>query len=484
MFYTGLPRSCGGSAICGFAPSLEVLIAARVLQGVGAVLMQANSVAIIVAAAGAIQPWPRPGAPAAAQAVGLSAGPMLGRLADLQPGLALGLLSATAGRAAGLAPRSAGPAADPAGRQGIRLRLGGAVLLMPAMTALMIALNEGLLGHRLAGLDRVPRFGVLLLAGFIRRELRAASPLLDLSLFRDHAFSAGNLAGPPVLRHSLRGVLPSALRLRANLWRIRPGGRPALGGDSRHARLPRPAQRPDLRPARAALADHGRHARGLRRLGAALRLARRIARPSTGWSTVALAIFGLGLGLFTAPNNSAIMSSASAAETGEAGGVLNLTRSFGMSTGIATACGGLSWQLAAMTGHGADTLHAPRPDLIAAAHAVVVFAGFALLAAAALAGQRTRAGAKPSRHVKFHLSQMPFLDPRCGMTQERDRRPQGAPMSKSKYLSLICLKVPSARIWRSALLKASSSAVSSLRTAIPAPTPRMSGSVKAGPANS
>ena len=64
--------------------------------------------------------------------------------------------------------------------------------------------------------------------------------------------------------------------------------------------------------------------------------------------------------------------------------MLNLTRSFGMSTGIATASAVLSWQLAAMTGHGADTLHAPRPDLIAAAHAVVVvFAGFALLAAAA-----------------------------------------------------------------------------------------------------
>jgi MFS family permease len=49
-----------GSAICGFAPSLEVLIAARVLQGVGAVLMQANSVAIIVAAAGdraVAAPW-------------------------------------------------------------------------------------------------------------------------------------------------------------------------------------------------------------------------------------------------------------------------------------------------------------------------------------------------------------------------------------------------------------------------------------------
>ena len=71
-------------------------------------------------------------------------------------------------------------------------------------------------------------------------------------------------------------------------------------------------------------------------------------------------------------------------ETGEAGGLLNLMRSLGTSTGIATAAAGLSWQLATLPGHSLGTLHAPRSDLIAASHAVIaVFAGFALVAGAA-----------------------------------------------------------------------------------------------------
>src|SRR6516164_9564246 len=98
--------------------------------------------------------------------------------------------------------------------------------------------------------------------------------------------------------------------------------------------------------------------------------------------TLALALFGIGQGLFTAPNNSAIMASAPQGETGEAGGLLNLMRSLGTSTGIAAAAAFLSWQLAALPGHG--TLHAPRADLIAASHAVIaVFAVFALIAGAA-----------------------------------------------------------------------------------------------------
>jgi len=40
------------SALCGLAPSLPVLIAFRVLQGIGAALLSSNSVAIVVAAAG------------------------------------------------------------------------------------------------------------------------------------------------------------------------------------------------------------------------------------------------------------------------------------------------------------------------------------------------------------------------------------------------------------------------------------------------
>src|SRR5947209_11154403 len=44
-----------GSALCGLAPNLPVLIAFRVVQGIGAALLSSNSVAIVVAAAGPAQ---------------------------------------------------------------------------------------------------------------------------------------------------------------------------------------------------------------------------------------------------------------------------------------------------------------------------------------------------------------------------------------------------------------------------------------------
>jgi MFS family permease len=65
-----------GSGLCGLAPTLEMLIGARVLQGLGAGLMSANSVAIAVTAAGDARRGRALGVQAAAQAVGLSARPL------------------------------------------------------------------------------------------------------------------------------------------------------------------------------------------------------------------------------------------------------------------------------------------------------------------------------------------------------------------------------------------------------------------------
>jgi MFS family permease len=69
-----------GSALCGIAPSLEWLIAFRVLQAVGAAMLQANSVAIITAAVVRRRLGRAIGVQGAAQAIGLSVGPSLGGL--------------------------------------------------------------------------------------------------------------------------------------------------------------------------------------------------------------------------------------------------------------------------------------------------------------------------------------------------------------------------------------------------------------------
>jgi len=49
----------------------------------------------------------------------------------------------------------------------------------------------------------------------------------------------------------------------------------------------------------------------------------------------ALALLGVGLGLFTPANNAAIMGAAPKAQSGMAGGILNMTRGLGTSLGLA-----------------------------------------------------------------------------------------------------------------------------------------------------
>src|SRR5438552_3505303 len=63
-----------------------------------------------------------------------------------------------------------------------------------------------------------------------------------------------------------------------------------------------------------------------------------------------LALLGIGLGLFTPPNNAAVMGSAPAHRLGVAGGILNMTRSLGTSLGVAATGAVLAVRLSARLG--------------------------------------------------------------------------------------------------------------------------------------
>jgi hypothetical protein len=96
---------------------------------------------------------------------------------------------------------------------------------------------------------------------------------------------------------------------------------------------------------------------------------------------LALAVFGIGQGLFISPNNSAVVAAAPASLTGEAGGLLNVMRSCGISIGVAAASALLAWRLAVHTGSGHNTLHAEAQQLLAAGRDVIVLVGsFAAMA--------------------------------------------------------------------------------------------------------
>jgi EmrB/QacA subfamily drug resistance transporter len=386
-----------GSGLCGLAPNLPVLIAFRVVQAVGAALLSANSVAIVVAAAGPARRGRALGIQSAAQAVGLSAGPAIGGLVldalDWRWVFWINVPVGLAGTVLGwfvLPPTKDLPADS-------RFDWTGAFLIAPALTALVAVLNEGYAWGASSPLFiGCALLAVILLTLFVRCEQRAPAPLIDLTLFRQGAFATGNIAG--LLAYAalfglffllpfvfVRAYHDSAFTagLRLTIVPVMLGVVAPLGG----------ALSDRLGPRLLTVA-------GMLLCVAALALLFAVldgAPTSLPAVMLALAIFGIGQGLFISPNNSAIIAAAPASLTGEAGGLLNVTRSCGISIGIAAASSLLAWRIAVLTGSGHNTLHAGAHQLLSAGREVLILLG--AFAAAAAAMSLPRGGARsPSPH--------------------------------------------------------------------------------------
>ncbi|MGG2460789.1 MFS transporter [Streptomyces sp. RGM 3693] len=197
VFLAGLAVFTTASAGCALAPSVAVLVLARLVQGVGAALLVPASLALLRAA------YPEPAARARAFGVwgavaGLAAGagPVLGGVLVASFGWrAVFLVNLPASLAALVltirqVPRS--PAAPT--RRGLDV---------PAQTAAAISVAALAAGCIEAGAPGRPRavvlgaFAVALLglAAFLLLEHRAPAPMLPLALFRNRAFTASTAVG-------------------------------------------------------------------------------------------------------------------------------------------------------------------------------------------------------------------------------------------------------------------------------------------------
>jgi EmrB/QacA subfamily drug resistance transporter len=411
LYTVGFLVFIAGSALCGLAPTLGWLVAFRVVQAVGAALLQANSVAIVAAAAGPRALGRAVGVQGAAQAVGLAVGPSVGGLLIALVGwrwvffiaVPFGLLGAALGWL--ILPRTARPAAGDGARDGAptpgpareRFDWAGAALFGPAVAAGLLVLTEGnawgWTSPRLVGLVAA---AVTLLGAFLLAERRAPAPLVDFELFRDRVFGTGIVAG--LLSYT---VLFGSLFLLPFYFQRVLGLAPAEAG---LALSPVPLALGLVAPVAGALSD---------RLGsrlptvagmvlttvALLALAALAAAPGGALAVAlpalaALAVLGLGLGLFTPPNNSAVMGSAPPHRLGVAGGILNMTRSLGTSAGVAATGAVLALRLAARTGQpaGGTVGLAPTVLLPAFRESLLFLAALAALAGIVAAG-RQRAGA-------------------------------------------------------------------------------------------
>lgn len=195
VFFAGLGVFSVGSALCGLAPTAELLIAGRVAQGVGAALLLPASLGLLLEVFSE---------QARSQAVALWAG--------------VGALAVATGPSLGAAVISAGgwrwafyinlPVAAIAWRVGRRVLPNdavrdhrpapdypGVVLVSVALAALVFAVSEGS-GWGWTDIRVVAAFALaaVVAAVFVRRCATHPEPVLDLELFRHRTFTVANAA--------------------------------------------------------------------------------------------------------------------------------------------------------------------------------------------------------------------------------------------------------------------------------------------------
>jgi len=354
------------SFLCGFASDLQALIAYRLLQGIGGGLLGSNSLTILAKAVEPNQRGRAMGLFAAAQAVGISAGPVLG-------GVLLGSVgwrwvfwvSVPFGLAGVVFGWLVLPQTIQSG-ESKQFDRWGAVLLSPALAALVISLSE--LGTWRPETVMLTMFvAVILLPPFIWRERSRESPLIDLKLFRAAPFLGG------VIGVSASYALLYAMFFIMSFAFVRGSHQSTVSAGLHLSTIP--IMIGITAPISGRLYEKF-GSRILTTAGMALCSVAIVVLangqdgmdPGVVTGAGALALFGIGLGIYIAPNNAATMEAAPDGRNAEAGGLLNLMRVLGCMSGIVVASSALTWRLRVDTGFAKRTLDVPTSEILSATH--------------------------------------------------------------------------------------------------------------------
>ncbi len=331
VYMAGFLVFVASSMFCGLARDVGVLVAFRALQALGAAMLAANSPAILT---GNFPPGQRGqvlGLSATMTYLGLVTGPSLGGwLAHAFGWQAVFYINVPVGALA-LALSWAFIPNDRQTPANEFFDLPGAATFTVGLSALLLALNQGhawgWISPAVIGLFLL---ALLALGGFIWLERRAASPMLDLSLFQRPVFSLTVLSAilNYICVYSVIFLMPQYFL----------DGR---GLDSAHAGLLLSSQAlvmAIVAPISGSLSDRlGTRwpavlGMGILALGAWLLSAVSAVSPLE-LAVAGLVVVGLGTGIFISPNNSALMGSAPRHRQGIAAGTLATARSFGMVLG-------------------------------------------------------------------------------------------------------------------------------------------------------
>lgn len=334
VFVAGLGVTTLGALAAGLAPTGDLLIAARTVQGVGGALVTPTALALVSGSVRRERRGLALGLWTAASASALALGPLVGAalaefagwrwifLLNVPLGLAMlalaGRLLETDGRRRRLPPLD---------RAGLAV---SAVVLFTVVFALTETSSRGWASPLVLGLLASGAVGAAL---FVRLERRAAAPLLDLSLLRRRGFLGANAV--TLLSTSVMCSVFFFLSLYLQLQlRFTPIGAGSIF-------LPMTGVIFAVSPLAGRLSDQvGRRpvvAAGLLLLALGLLLLSQAGlNGDLAPLLIALAIVGLGVALAGTPATAAGLDAAPPQQQGLASGVLNTSRMIGLALGIAS----------------------------------------------------------------------------------------------------------------------------------------------------
>jgi EmrB/QacA subfamily drug resistance transporter len=336
IYVAGFLFFVSASALCGFSPSLPVLVGSRGLQAVGAAMLFANAPAILTRTFPGNQRGQVLGLLGMMTYLGSTVGPSLGGFlaqtyswrAVFYINLPVGLLACFfSAKFIGDDRRTPLPEE--------RFDIRGAVTFSAGLILLLLGLNQG----QAWGWLSLPVLACLLgsvaiMLIFINFERRSPSPMLDLSLFSSRIFSASTISA------MLNYVSLFCMIFLMPFYLIQGRGfSPAQAGLFLTAQ---PLVMIVAAPMSGWLSDRI-GSRVLSTLGMGILsfglflLSRLGASTPPGMIVFSLGVVGLGTGIFVSPNNSALLGSAPRGRQGIASAILASARNVGMVLGVGIA---------------------------------------------------------------------------------------------------------------------------------------------------
>lgn len=372
VFRIGLAWSAVAFLLCALAPAYPALLGARVLQGIGAALVIGCGPALATLLFRDEMRARALAAYATAFAAGAAAGPLAGGVLVQAFGWeAVYWIRTPISLAALVLLRGVSDAPLPARREAFDAA--GAVLFTAMVATLLLAMNRAPSGLALA----LAVAAAVCLGGFLWHSARCPRPIIDLALFRRPGFAALNLA------NMLVNFASFAVMLVGPFYLARIAGLPALWLGVVLAAAPLGGMLGSWLGGRAV----GRvSARVVVLAGAALTSAGLLGVTQWGAATpaallvTALAVQGIGVGLFTLAYADVVTATMRREDRGVAGSLTMLTRTLGVVTAASLLTLLFGSTEAALLGAGA----AAEEAFLAAFRRVFLVAGLLPLAALVL----------------------------------------------------------------------------------------------------